>query len=200
MATEAYNGIKTFYANSRNQWRNWLQKNHAKEKSVWLIIYRKETKLPSVYYKEAVEEALCFGWIDSKPNKRDDKSYYQFFAKRNPKSKWSKINKEKVEELISKGLMTAAGMEVIETAKQNGAWNALDEVESFVMPEELQKALSKNKTAQKNFEAFPASSKKIIIQWVADAKREETRQKRIEETVTLAAKNIRANHYTKVRP
>jgi uncharacterized protein YdeI (YjbR/CyaY-like superfamily) len=101
---EKHKGIHTFHAKTRDEWRQWLMKNHQSEKSVWLIIYRKESNTPSVYYPEAVDEALCFGWIDSTPNKRDDVSYYQFFAKRNPKSNWSKVNKEKVDQLIAQGL------------------------------------------------------------------------------------------------
>ena len=189
-----YKGIKTIYAENRAAWRRWLQKNHAKEKAVWLIIYKMKCGTPSVYFKEAVEEALCFGWIDSKSNKRDDKSYYQYFAQRNPKSKWSKINKDKIEELIQKDLMTAAGLAVIETAKQNGAWSALDEVEQIIIPPDLEKAFDKNKKAAKNFEAFPRSVKKGILDWISSAKRPETRLKRITETVRLAGENQRANY------
>ena len=188
-------GIKTTAARSTKEWRRWLDKNGEKEKSVWLIIYKKESGVPSINYKQAVEEALCFGWIDSKPNKRDEQSYYQFFAKRNPKSKWSKINKEKVAQLIEEGRMTKTGLAAIEIAKQNGSWTSLDAIDNLVMPGDLQKALNKNKTALKNFNAFPISSKKIILGWIADAKREDTRIKRISETVTQAQKNLRANHY-----
>jgi len=192
---ELKNDIKTFYAKDRKAWRRWLEKNHKKENSIWLIIYKKSSQTKSVYYNEAVEEALCFGWIDSKPNKRDADSFYQFFAKRNPKSNWSLINKNKVEKLIKAGLMTDAGLQTIEAAKQNGTWTALDEVDNSIMPDDLKKVFDKNKTALKNFDAFPRSSKKIILEWIHNAKKEETRKKRIEETVSLAAKNIRANHY-----
>jgi uncharacterized protein YdeI (YjbR/CyaY-like superfamily) len=188
-----YNGIKSFYAHSRSAWRNWLKKNHTKEKCVWLIIYRMDSGIASVYYKQAVEEALCFGWIDSKPNKRDEKSYYQYFAKRNPKSKWSKINKDKIEELIKDGLMMAAGLAAIETAKQNGTWTALDAVEQIIIPQDLQKTFAKNKKAWKNFKAFPRSVKKAILDWVSSAKKPETRLKRISETVSRAEQNQRAN-------
>ena len=192
---ELKNDIKTFYAKDRKAWRRWLEKNHKKENNIWLIIYKKSSQTKSVYYNEAVEEALCFGWIDSKPNKRDEDSFYQFFAKRNPKSNWSLINKNKVEKLIKAGLMTDAGLQTIEAAKQNGTWTALDEVDNSIMPDDLKKVFDKNKTALKNFDAFPISSKKIILEWIHNAKKEETRKKRIEETVSLAAKNIRANHY-----
>jgi uncharacterized protein YdeI (YjbR/CyaY-like superfamily) len=195
MKTELKDGIKTFYARSSNHWRKWLEKNGGSEKSVWLIIYKKDSGMPSATYKEAVEEALCFGWIDSKANKRDEDSYYQFFAKRNPKSKWSKINKQKVEQLIEEGRMHETGLATIELAKQTGTWTALDEVDNLIVPEDLEKALNRNKVALKHFNAFPKSSKRGILEWISNAKREETRTKRITETVVLAAKNVRANHY-----
>jgi uncharacterized protein YdeI (YjbR/CyaY-like superfamily) len=192
---ELYNDIQTFYAKTQKEWRKWLEKNHQLEKSVWLIIYKKESGTPSVYYSEAVDEGLCFGWIDSKPNKRDDVSYYQFFAKRNPKSNWSKVNKGKVAKLLEKGMMAAAGLEAIEIAKQNGTWTALDEVEEITIPDDLQKAFNKNKMAFAYFDKFPRSSKRGILEWILNAKRPETRQKRIGETVVLASENIKANHY-----
>lgn len=192
---ELKDGIKTFYAKSQKEWRQWLEKNHESEKSVWLIIYKKESKTKSVYYPEAVDEALCFGWIDSKPNKRDAESFYQYFSKRNPKSNWSKVNKEKVKRLLAEGLITKSGLLAIEIAKQNGTWNALDEVEEIIIPDDLQKAFSKKKSALTNFEKFPRSSKRGILEWILNAKRPETRQKRIQETVDLAEKNIKANHY-----
>lgn len=197
MKKEIKDGVHCFYANSSKLWRRWLEKNGEKESSVWLIIYKKVSGVQSVTYKQAVEEALCFGWIDSKPNKRDEQSYYQFFARRNPKSKWSKVNKLTVEGLIDGDRMHKTGLAAIEIAKQNGTWNALDEVDNAVVPEDLQRALNENKEALTNFNAFPRSSKKIILEWIANAKREETRTKRIKETVTLAAKNKRANHYRK---
>lgn len=192
---ELKNGVKTFYAKSQKAWRNWLEKNHQSEKSVWLIIYKKESSKPSVYYPEAVDEALCFGWIDSKPNKRDGESYYQFFAKRNPKSNWSKINKDKIERLLSKSLIAPAGLEAISLAKENGTWTALDEPEALNIPNDLAALFDKNQKALVHWEAFPRSSKRGILEWILNAKRPETRQKRIEETVALASKKIKANHY-----
>jgi uncharacterized protein YdeI (YjbR/CyaY-like superfamily) len=188
-------GVNTYYAASRADWRKWLEENHLKENCVWLIIYKKQSGTPSVYYTEAVEEALCFGWIDSKANKRDEYSFYQFFARRNPSSNWSKLNKERVEKLLAQGLIKPAGLAMIELAKQNGTWNALDEVENLVIPEDLQQGLDKNPQASEYFTAFPRSVKRGILEWISNAKREETRQKRISETVELAAQNIRANQY-----
>jgi len=192
---EIKDGIKSFYAKSTKEWRKWLEKNSQTEKSIWLIIYKKESGVPSVYYSEAVDEALCFGWIDSKPNKRDDESYYQFFAKRNPKSNWSKVNKAKVERLIENGKMTKWGLEAIEIAKENGTWTALDTVEELEVPEDLQKAFNNSKKAFEYFDQFPRSSKRNILEWILNAKKTETRQKRIVETVALAEKNIKANHF-----
>jgi uncharacterized protein YdeI (YjbR/CyaY-like superfamily) len=194
---ELHNELKTFHAKARKELRNWLEKNHQSEKSIWLIIYKKESETPSIYYPEAVDEALCFGWIDSKPNKRDEHSYYQFFSKRNPKSNWSKVNKEKVSILMEQGLIHSSGLKMIEIAKQNGTWTALDEVENITIPDDLKALFLNNKTAHDNWEKFSRSSKRGILEWIMNAKKTETRQKRIEETVQLAADNIKANHYKK---
>ncbi len=191
---EIKDGVKTFHAKSRDYWRKWLMKNHKKEKSVWLIIYKKASNTASVYYPEAVDEALCFGWIDSKPNKRDDESYYQFFAKRNPKSNWSKVNKLKVEKLLKQGLMTSEGIEMVEVAKKTGTWTALDLVDKISIPKDLKLLFDKNAIAKKNWESFSRSSKRGILEWILNAKRPETREKRVSKTINLAEQNIKANH------
>jgi uncharacterized protein YdeI (YjbR/CyaY-like superfamily) len=162
---------------------------------VWLIYYKQTTGQPHVEYSDAVEEALCFGWVDSKPNTLDDERYMQLFSPRNPKSPWSRLNKQRIEKLIGQGLMTEAGLKLIETAKQNGAWTVYDTIEDLIMPEDLEKALSENPTAYTNFQAFSNSSKKNILWWIQSAKQPATRLKRVEETVTLAAVNKKANHY-----
>lgn len=192
---ERHNEVNTFHAKTRKEWRKWLEKNHQTEKSVWLIIYHKDSDIKSIYYDESVEEAICFGWIDSIAHKRDDQSKYQFFAQRKPKSNWSKANRNRAEQMISLGLMTPGGQRLIDLAKTTGNWEALVDVQNSVIPNDLQKQLDKNKTALKNFLAFPPSSKRIILEWILNAKKEETRQKRIEETVRLAKDNIKANHY-----
>lgn len=151
--------------------------------------------MPSITYDEAVDEALCFGWIDSKVNKRDERSWYQFFARRNPKSNWSKINKAKVEKLIAEKKMMPAGLEMIELAKQSGTWIALDAVEALTLPDDLAAAFEGNKIAFENWQAFSRSAKRGILEWIRNAKRDETRQKRIAETVALAAKNEKAAQY-----
>jgi len=191
-------GVKTFYAKTQKEWRKWLEKNHRSEKAVWLIFYKKGSGIQSTNYAEVLEEALCFGWIDSKANKRDDQSYFQYFTKRKPKSNWSKLNKEKAAKLIEKGLMTPAGFESIEIAKKNGKWASLDGVEGLTVPHDLRRLLEKDKTAFDNWEQFSRSVKRGILEWILNAKRPETRQKRINEIVELAGKNIKANQY--IRP
>ena len=183
------------FVKSRNEWRNWLAEFSLTRDNVWLIIYHKKSGTPSITYNEAAEEALCFGWIDSKPNKRDQESYYLFFAKRNPKSNWSMANRERVERMMKLKQMTPEGLKLVELAKERGTWLALTEVQDSILPEDLKKALAKNKVAKEYFEQFPPSSKRIILEWILNAKKEETRSKRITETVELAAKGIKANHY-----
>lgn len=184
-----------FYPASRKEWRQWLKENGEKTDRVWLLFYKKGSGVPSLTYAEAVEEALCFGWIDSKPNKRDERSYVQLFARRNPKSGWSRLNKQRVEKLVKQKLMTERGLSVIDLAKKNGSWTALDEVSDLLIPPDLKKALAADKKAAAHFEAFPPSAKKAILDWIRSARKEETRKKRISETVSQAALNIRANQY-----
>lgn len=186
---------KEFYAKDRATWRRWLMKNHATAKNIWLLLHKKSSAQTSVSYVEAVEEALCFGWIDSKPNKRDEHTYVLFFSERKAKSVWSKINKVRIKELVKDGRMTAFGLAKIEQAKADGSWEALDEIEELIMPVDLQQALKKNKKAASNFATFPPSAAKAIYQWIVSAKTEATRNKRIAETVEQAALNIRANQW-----
>ena len=197
MIQEIHRGTKAVSAPTRKIWRNWMAKYHEKETSVWLIIFHKKSRQASVYYDEAVEEALCFGWVDSVSNSRNEESSYLYFAKRKPKSNWSKANKDRVEKLTKLGLIMPAGQAMIDLAKKTGTWTALEVVDKLTIPPDMQKLFDKNKTAEKNFLAFPASTRRGILEWILNAKRPETRQKRIEETVTLAAQNIRANQYTK---
>ncbi len=187
--------VDSFHAHSRAEWRAWLEAHHASSSGVWLINYKKETGKPRFEYAEAVEEALCFGWVDSRPGKVDEERYKQLFSPRSPKSPWSKLNKERVERLIAEGKMTPAGFAKIEAAKQNGAWTAYDAIEALTIPTDLTDALQADDTARTHFDAFPATSKKNILWWIDSAKRPETRAKRVAETVALAAKNIKANHF-----
>jgi uncharacterized protein YdeI (YjbR/CyaY-like superfamily) len=189
--------IGEVYAQRRQDWRLWLETNHLKISQIWLVLYKKCSPMPSVNYEESVEEALCFGWIDSKPQKRDENCYLLFFSRRKPKSVWSASNKKRIKKLSAAGLMKPAGIASVETAKANGSWTSIDNVEAMIMPEELELALSTNPTASVFFTAFPASVKKGIYQWIVSAKTEITRMKRVLETVDLAGKNIRANQWVK---
>ncbi|QNN40406.1 YdeI/OmpD-associated family protein [Pedobacter roseus] len=188
---ESKNGISAFYAKTQAHWRQWLEKNHEKEISVWLIIYKKDASASSLPHANAVDEALCFGWIDSLTVKRDEESRYQLFSKRKAKSNWSAINKNKALTMIEKGLMHPAGLKTIETAKANGMWDALNDVENLIVPADLKKEFDANNTASGHWEKFPKSVKKAILKWISEAKREETRLARINETVKLAKDNVR---------
>lgn len=188
--------IDAVHTPTRADWRQWLADNHATQTSVWLKIYKKTGSTPSVTYDEAVDEALCFGWIDSSARKGDDQHYLQFFAKRNPKSNWSQVNKNKVEKLTAAGLTTDAGQAMIDLAKQTGTWTALDDVENLISPPDLQESLNANPTANEYFDSFPRSVKRGILEWLLNAKLPETRAKRINDIVTKAERNERANQYT----
>ena len=192
---KAPDGKPVIQPKTRAALRAWLAGHHATSAGVWLATYKKSTGLPRIEYAEIVEEALCYGWIDSKPNPLDDQRSLLWISPRKPKSGWSRINKQRIAELEAAGLMTDAGRAAVATAQANGAWEALDSVEALEVPSDLDQALQANADAARNFAAFPPSSKKIILTWIASAKRPETRAKRVAETVTLAARNIRANHY-----
>ena len=192
---ELHNNTATLLVETRDAWRDWLSKNHSTKSSIWLIIYHKNSKKKSIYYDEAVEEALCFGWIDSIAHKRDHESKYQYFTPRKAKSNWSKANKQRVDKMLAQGRMTESGQAMIDLAKRTGTWEALEKVQQSILPIDLQIALDQNTIAKGYFEAFPPSSKRIILEWLLNAKKEEIRQKRIAEIIALAAVNKRANHY-----
>mgnify|MGYP000710571647 CR=1 FL=1 len=179
--------IETFYPKNRKDWRKWLAENHQSQVAVWLLFYKKSSDKPSLTWSEAVDEALCFGWIDSKKVTRDKESYLQYFSPRKAKSIWSKINKDKIEKLIEEGLMKKAGLESIAIAKENGSWSFLDEVDALVIPEDLEMAFSSYKRSKDYFTSLSNSKKKILLYWIVSAKRDETRQKRIEEIAQQAS-------------
>ncbi len=188
-------GFPVFIPKDQADWRNWLLKNHALEKAVWLVLYRKGNKNYNLSVDEVIDQALCFGWIDSKPNKRDEESYYLFLSQRKAKSNWSKVNKVKIERLLHENLVHESGLKMVELARISGTWDALNEVELLTIPEDLKKKLLDFPPALDNFEAFPKSVKRGILEWILNAKRPETREKRIEETASLAAQNKRANQF-----
>ncbi|MBI3125777.1 MAG: YdeI/OmpD-associated family protein [Ignavibacteriales bacterium] len=177
---------------SRAEWRKWLSSHHTQEEGVWLITFKKSSGKQLLDYAGAVEEALCFGWVDSKGNKLDEERTMLWFTARKKGSGWSKLNKSRIEKLISAELMMPAGLAKIAAAKKDGSWSSLDSIEELEIPPDLEKAFAANKTAYKYFNEFPRSAKRAILFWIAGAKKPETRAKRIQETVTSASKNIRA--------
>ena len=182
---------ETFCPASPPHWREWLQAHHAEKQSVWLIYHKKHSATPSLTWSQAVDEALCFGWIDSRAQPLDDERYRQFFSRRKPGSGWSKINKAKVARLVAAGLMTPAGFASIETAKQNGAWTLLDDVEELRLPADLAQPLQAQPLAARYFERLSRTDRRNILQWLVLAKRPATRQKRIAEIVALAAQQLK---------
>ncbi|PSL31616.1 YdeI/OmpD-associated family protein [Dyadobacter jiangsuensis] len=182
---------EVFCPANRQQWRQWLIQNHISKGSVWLVYYKKGANVSTITWSEAVDEALCFGWIDSLARPLDAERYMQFFSKRKPGGGWSKINKEKILRLTRVGLMTRAGLEAIAVAKQNGSWSLLDKVEELIVPDDLESALAKSDVAYSFFENLGRSDKRNLLQWIAFAKRQETRQKRIDEIVEYASKKMK---------
>lgn len=182
-----------FQPANRQEWREWLSENYEKAAGIWLVYYKKASGKPRVTYDEAVEEALCFGWIDSLPRKLDDERAKLLFTPRKLNSVWSKLNKTRVEKLVANGAMTEIGLAKIEAAKIDGSWNTLNDSDDLKIPDDLLEKLADNKIAQANFDKFSASVRKNILAWIASAKRDATRVDRLEKTVEMAAKNKRAN-------
>ena len=172
---------------SRKDWRAWLKKHHATSSGVWLVFAKKHSRLPTVSYNDAVEEALCFGWIDGLMNPVDDTFYMQLFTPRTAKSRWAASNKKRVEKMIAAGLMTEAGMKMIELAKQTGTWNAFDAVDAMTVPPDFAQALRATSGAKRTFDAYTPGVKKQCLHYLNDAKRPETRAKRIAMIVEAAA-------------
>jgi uncharacterized protein YdeI (YjbR/CyaY-like superfamily) len=183
--------FKDFHPLSRQEWRDWLVENYNKSSGIWFVYFKKHTKKPFVTYDEAVEEALCFGWIDSIPRKFDDERSKLLYTPRKPKSVWSKPNKERVERLITNGLMTEIGLQKIENAKLDGSWDALNASDDLEIQEDLLRAFEAKNVAFENFDKFPNGVKKAILSWIYGAKTAETRAKRVAETVSMAEKNLR---------
>jgi uncharacterized protein YdeI (YjbR/CyaY-like superfamily) len=178
------------YVTDRDQWREWLAEHHGKIAMIWLVFYKKETGTPSIPYDDAVEEALCYGWIDSILKKLDAERYVRKFTPRKPTSVWSELNKARVKTMIQAGRMTAVGQAAIDIAKKNGRWHQPDRPWiSWDLPPEFQQALDQNQKAKTFFETLAPSYRKHYIGWIITAKRPETREKRIRESIQLLEKN-----------
>jgi uncharacterized protein YdeI (YjbR/CyaY-like superfamily) len=175
---------------SRKAWRAWLQKNHASSSGIWLVYAKKHTGIPSLTYAEAVEEALCFGWIDSLVHPVDEAFYQQIFTPRKEKSAWSALNRKRVEQLIASRQMTAAGMKMIELAKSNGQWDAHAKTEAMDMPAELTQALKANAAAKNNWPTYTTSQQKAFLRMVDGAKTAETRAKRVARVIDILSQKM----------
>lgn len=181
--------MKQIYVTDREQWRNWLIEHHGGEGGVWLIFYKKETLKPTIGYEDAVEEALCFGWIDSIIKKIDNAKYVRKFTPRKDKSKWSALNRRRANKMIKEGRMTDVGLAKIKAAKKSGLWEKDGRPrKSFTVPPELAEALAQNKKAKENFDKLALSYRRQYIGWISVAKRAETKKRRIEESIALLEK------------
>ena len=180
------------YFKNAQEWRQWLHNNHQLSKGVFLIFYKVSSEVESMRWEEAVQVAICYGWIDSTVKKLDEERRRQMFTPRKDKSVWSKLNKTYIEKLIADNLMHESGLKKIEIAKQNGSWTTLDAVESLEMPADLASAFAKNNKALDNYNSFSPSYRKSYLYWLNQAKREETRSTRISQIVTLCEQNIKS--------
>lgn len=175
----------------RAELRRWLEANHASSQGVRLVIGKKGSAVTQLRYAEAVEEALCFGWIDSTTNSIDADRYALRFTPRKPRSVWARSNKERVRRLLADGLMRPAGLAAVEIAKANGSWNTIDDVESLTVPEDLASKLAEYPGARAFFDALPPSHRRLALHWVLSAKRPDTRDRRIAQIVSGAAEGRR---------
>jgi len=187
--------LNSFHPLTAADWRAWLAANHTRAEGVWLITYKKAAGKPTLSYEESVEEALCFGWVDSKGGKLDDERTMLYFAPRKASSGWSRPNKERVARLIAEGRMAPAGLAKIEAAQADGSWALLDAVENLEVPDDLAAEFARYPDARANFDAFPRSARRGILEWIVQARTASTRAKRVAETARLAQANARANQW-----
>jgi uncharacterized protein YdeI (YjbR/CyaY-like superfamily) len=183
--------IKQVYIKNREEWRKWLQENYQSEKEIWLVYYKKHTGNPSVIYVDAVEEALCFGWIDGQIKSIDEERYMQRFTPRKPSSNWSVINIDRAKKMIKEGQMTAWGRKVFDEGMKNN--RIIPSSKDFSIPPDLKKALEEDNKAWSNFQSLAPSAQLVFVYWVSNAKTDKTRRKRIEETVKLSSEGKKLN-------
>ncbi len=182
-----YKDLETFYPKNIEEWRNWLIEHHVCKQSIWVIFYKKSSNIPTITWSESVDEALCFGWIDSVIKKLDENRSIQYFSKRKANSTWSKVNKEKIEVLLKSNKMMPSGLESIEIAKQNRSWTILDEVEAFIIPKDLDEAFELYPGSKDFFVSLSKTTRKQMLQWIVLARQQETRNRRIVEIASLAS-------------
>ena len=184
-----------FHAETREQWRAWLAEHAAEGRGVWLVTWRKASGRPVLTYEDAVTEALAFGWVDSKGGRVDDERTMLWFTARKRGSGWARPNKRRIAALEEAGLMTDAGRRVVEAAKADGSWTLLDDVEDLVVPPDLLAAFDAVPGSREQWEAFPRSAERGILEWIVQARTPPTREKRIAETAEQAARGERANQW-----
>lgn len=180
---------------SLGEWREWLAAHHGRGRGVWLVTWRAGSAGPKISYEESVEQALCFGWVDSKGRALDAERTMLWFAPRKARSGWSRPNKQRVERLLAAGLMAPAGLAAVESAKADGSWTLLDAVEDLLVPDDLAAAFDAHPPAAGHWAAFPRSVRRGILEWIVQARRPETRARRVAETAEKAARNERANQW-----
>lgn len=185
------------HCETRAQWRSWLAANADSSDGVWLVTFKKSSGKPTISYDEAVSEAIAFGWIDSRPGVVDDERTKGYYSPRKATSGWSRVNKERLERVRAEGLMTPRGEAVIAEAVASGAWEALDEVENLAEPDALRLGLDANPVARGHWDSFPRGAKRAILEWISLAKRDETRDARIAETIAKATVGERANQWVR---
>ena len=176
-------------------WGRWLEQNHEREGGVWLVSWKKHTGKADLSYDDAVTEALRFGWIDSKGSALDDNRSMLWFSPRRKGSAWSGPNKSRIARLVREDRMAPAGIRSIETAKADGSWSRLDEVEKLIVPDDLAAAFAEHADSREQWDGFPPSARRASLEWIAQAKRDPTRAKRVQETARLAASGERANQW-----
>jgi uncharacterized protein YdeI (YjbR/CyaY-like superfamily) len=181
------------HAETVSEWRRWLTTNHRRETGVWLVSWRNGTGRPRLSYEESVVEALAVGWIDSKALRLDDERTMLWFSPRKPGSGWSRANKDRIDRLERGGRMADAGREAIARAKQDGSWTLLDAVEDLTVPDDLAAAFASNPGSAAHWDGFPRSARRALLAWIVQAKRPETRTRRVAEVATKAARGQRAN-------
>jgi uncharacterized protein YdeI (YjbR/CyaY-like superfamily) len=190
------NDAEHFQPDSLAAWRAWLRTHHASAQGVWCVTFKKDKGVTYFSYDALVEEGLSWGWVDSKPGKVDEARTKLYFSPRKAGSGWSRPNKLRIEKMIAEKRMAKAGLAAIERAKADGAWTMLDAVENLETPADLEASLKQFPNASANWSAFPRSAKRGILEWIAQAKTEATRGKRVSETARFANENVRANQWT----
>lgn len=186
-------GYPVYHAESREAWRAWLEEHHATERGVWLATWRTGTGRPRLPYPEVVEEALCFGWIDSTVNILDDERALQLVTPRRPRSGWARTNRDRMARLEAQGRMTDAGRRAVEVAQHNGWWTIYDSVDALREPADLAAVLDRTPAARRHWDAFPPSARKQMLWWVVSASRPETRARRISTIVANAEQGRRVS-------